>query len=317
MRLAVLGLVLLIAGPAAAEPPVMAARGVTLAPAEPGRVDLGALKFLGGLELSSEDPRFGGWSAGAANADLSEVVLVGDQASVLRLRLRRKAGGDGLEAEAVELAPLLGPDGVPLAGQMAVDAESLVALPEGAYAVGFEHDHRVWLYEEGLAGLPGADLAPPELAILPESSLNSGAEALAWHEGLWVLILEGEAGSESTRAFLGEEGAWRELPYVLTDGFQVTDAAFLEEGDLLVLERFYAPETGPKARLRRIAAADLTGVRALTGPLLAEFARPLTVDNYEVLLAGRDSEGPLLLLASDDNFNPRQRSLVMLFRLLE
>ena len=56
----------------------------------------------------------------------------------------------------------------------------------------------------------------------------------------------------------------------------------------------------------------------LRGALLARFARPLTVDNYEGVAVTRDADGvTLVYILSDDNFNFLQRTLLLLFRLDE
>jgi len=58
---------------------------------------------------------------------------------------------------------------------------------------------------------------------------------------------------------------------------------------------------------------------ALPAPeALAELRQPLTVDNFEAVDAIRGPAGETLIyLLSDDNFSPLQRSLLLLFALLE
>ena len=56
----------------------------------------------------------------------------------------------------------------------------------------------------------------------------------------------------------------------------------------------------------------------LKGELLARFAPPLTVDNFEGLAVARDADGATLVyILSDDNFHFLQRTLLLLFRLGE
>ncbi|GAB5470897.1 MAG: esterase-like activity of phytase family protein [Rhodospirillales bacterium] len=314
---------LLVPAMASAAPPSLTVRPVPLSQADPDLNQVGALGFLGGLELLSDDPRFGGWSAGSASSDLTELLLLGDQGAVLDLTLLRDPeSGRLIGAEAGDLTALQDRSGQPLTGDLAVDAESLAALGEGAYAVGFERDHRIWRYDQGLRGPAGDSIGPLALETLPLAAFNAGVEALAMDpEGeTLVAFLEGPVAPGLTRAFVGRRRAgefvWDERSYALADDFGVTDAAFLEDGDLLVLERFFSPETGPKARLQRIAGGALAQSGLLQGKLLAELALPLSVDNFEILLVGRGAQGDVqLLLASDDNFNPRQRSLLLLFEL--
>ena len=52
--------------------------------------------------------------------------------------------------------------------------------------------------------------------------------------------------------------------------------------------------------------------------VVAEWARPSSVDNMEALDIRRAADGALwLYLLSDDNANPLQRTLLMVFRLEE
>ena len=56
----------------------------------------------------------------------------------------------------------------------------------------------------------------------------------------------------------------------------------------------------------------------LEGTEIARISLPLTVDNFEGLGLRRDRDGRLLVyLISDDNFNPLQRTLLLMFRLSE
>ncbi len=294
---------------------------VPLAPGEGPGQRLGQLVYLGGLEVSSGAPGFGGWSDGTASPDLSHMLLISDRGHSVALTLLRdpESGAPvGLEAGALE--PLLDQAGAPVEGPLGWDAEALADLGEGRYAVGFEQDQRIWLYDKGLNAAAGESIGPTALADLPPAAANSGVEALALSPdgSTLVAILEGPGPEGPTRAFFRRDGHWSERPYRAEAGFGVTAAAFLEDGDLLALERFYSRKTGPLVNLRRIAKQTLEGEGVLEGEIIAAFRRPMSVDNFEILLTGRDSEGqPLVLIASDDNFNPEQRFLVLLFRLLQ
>ncbi len=280
---------------------------------------IGALHYLGGLEIVSDAAGFGGWSGGWASEDLSSFTLVSDRGMIADFSLERDPVRGVLTGlEAGPLRRLLDLEGGPLIGQFNGDAESLESLGPGAFAVGFEHNHRIWLYQDGLDQPATSSIGPPELANLPAARLNSGLEALAQSPDgtLLIAILEGPTAEGRTTAYLRQNGQWRERSFVTSPGFGVTDAGFLENGDLLVLERFYSRATGPLVNLRRVAGESLVGEGAIDGSIIAAFARPMIVDNFEILLVGRDSDGrPLVLIGSDDNFNEAQRFLLLLFRL--
>ena len=58
----------------------------------------------------------------------------------------------------------------------------------------------------------------------------------------------------------------------------------------LLLSRYFKLLGGFKARLERIPAGDIAGGAVLKGELLARFAPPLTVDNFEGLAVARPIE---------------------------
>ena len=49
------------------------------------------------------------------------------------------------------------------------------------------------------------------------------------------------------------------------------------------------------------------------GPALVELSLPSTVDNFEGIAAVRYGDGVRLYILSDDNANPRQRTLLLAF----
>ena len=52
--------------------------------------------------------------------------------------------------------------------------------------------------------------------------------------------------------------------------------------------------------------------------LLAEIAAPLAVDNFEGVAAVRAPDGGVrLYIVSDDNFSPRQRTLLLAFDIVD
>lgn len=301
-----------------AEDAVLRVAPLPLNAASPQTSKIGALTYLGGLAVESDLAGFGGWSGGWARRNLSVVTLVSDRGNVAVFDLERDgASGAPIGLQLRALHALLDMQGRPLTGRFDRDAESLAWLPGEGFAVGFEHAHRIWLYGNGLEVPPTANIGPEALASLPVAALNSGVEALAQSPDgrTLIAILEGPNTEGRTTAFLWQDGPWRERAFVSSPGFGVTAASYLENGDLLVLERFFSPATGPLVNLVRVTAETLAGEGAIDGETVATFARPMNVDNFEIVMVGREPDGsPLVLIASDDNFNKRQRFLLMLFR---
>ncbi|MEO1191027.1 MAG: esterase-like activity of phytase family protein [Pseudomonadota bacterium] len=309
------------------QPVRIESRPLVLSADDPSMDRVGSLHFLGGLILQSDDPSFGGWSSGLWSADLEDVLLVNDRGAFLFTTLQRvPESGAPLSLQASSaILPLRNSFGKPLSSAFNWDAEALTALPSGEILIAFERNHRILRYDLlGLVLLDAVEL-PPAVRSLPLHAANRGLEALALAPDGQTLIafLEGPEEAGGTSAFItqlqdGSADDWTLRRYPQSGDYGVTDAAFLANGDLLVLERFFSVETGPLIRVRRLTAEVLDAAGPLMGPVLAELSRPLAVDNYEVLLTGVGAEGQtLLLLLSDDNFRDNQRSLLLLFELLE
>jgi len=291
-----------------------------VAGADAGQLD--RLAYRGGLELASEDPRFGGWSDLAVTPDGSMIVAVSDEGSWMAGRLDRDGDGNLVGFELLELGELKGLDGQPLpvGGKAWRDAEAMTLAEGGGFLVGFEHQHRIWYYPGSLAATPVESDMPLALKGLDEASANHGIEGLArLPDGRQILFVEGLDGEGGTLGFVQGKVTWTMIPYVRPDNFQLTGTAALANGDVVLLERFYTPETGVRVRLRLLPAAEIGKALVQPLPLLAHFEAPTTLDNFEGVTAWTDAAGKTrLLLLSDDNFNkPAQRTLLMEFELAE
>ena len=98
--------------------------------------------------------------------------------------------------------------------------------------------------------------------------------------------------------------------------FDVTDAASLPDGSLLILERRFRWSDwmgGVKMRLRRIAAVDLRPGTISSLETLIEANLSKEIDNMEGLAVHRSPQGEIVItMLSDDNFNSfLQRTLLL------
>jgi hypothetical protein len=101
-------------------------------------------------------------------------------------------------------------------------------------------------------------------------------------------------------------------------GFDISDAAPLPDGGLVVLERRFRFSEGIKMRIRRIDASELRPGALIAGEVLLEADDSLNIDNMEAIGAYRAQSGETVLtLMSDDNYSPLQRTLIMQFVLPE
>lgn len=281
------------------------------------------LSFVGGLELSSSEALFGAFSS-IRFLDAERFLGVFDTGYWITGRIVRNGEQRLSGVKEVALAPLLDRNGAESISKFQVDAESL-AIEDGSRAhVGFEQRHRIVTYEPmsdlGQA-LPSAPLSTPfDIRGLRG---NGGIEALMVAPSAGPLAGALVAISEKTVDKAGNliagilsgplAGEFRVRP---RDGFEVTDGAFLPDGDLLLLERRFSIASGVAMRLRRIKGDSLHPGMVVDGAILFEADNRSQIDNMEGMdVLSADDGSVRLILVSDDNHSLLQRTLMLEFRL--
>ncbi|MCW8085981.1 esterase-like activity of phytase family protein [Sabulicella glaciei] len=246
---------------------------------------------------------FGGFSGAHLARDMT-LTVVSDRGRWWQARLHP----DPLAISEIRHGPLLNTGGRPLVGG-AGDAEALAQLPDGSWLVGFERRHRIWRYQR-LDGPARRFPSPPGLEDAPN---NGGLESLTLLPDGRLLAIAESLGSDSLRAaWLGNDAGWEERLYRPARGFSPTDAAALPNGGALVLERDFSLFGGFRSRLAHVA--DLSAP-VLEGETWLEMPGDAPAENWEAVSVTRTREGVLVVLLSDDNQNPFQRSLLALYRL--
>jgi hypothetical protein len=329
MKRAALALLFAIAttGPLAAEtgfaPIAIRAIPVTEFLRGSSETEFGALRFLGGLELVSRDSRFGSLS-GLDFAPDGTLYAVADTGFWFRARLTEEAGRPTGLAD-TELGPVLGDDGKPPAAKIDTDAEGLrLTMKDGRLTalVSFEQTARV----RAFAG-PDFAAATPAKVPLPKfvSGLrrNQGLESIAVAPaasplaGAIVVIAERSLDAAGNhRGFILSGPQAGAFTIRRSDDLDVSDATFLPDGDLVILERRFSFSGGFAMRLRRIAADQIKPGALLDGTVLMTADAGYQIDNLEGLAARTATTGETILtLVSDDNNNLLQRTLLLQFAL--
>lgn len=307
--------ILALAGVAQAEPVTVRDAVLELNPEAPRDLRLGRLDYLGGLIVASDDSRFGGYSGMAVDRDGHGLWALSDTGHWLRMDFATDATGLPLHVVAADYRPLRDAHGQPLTGKHDSDAESLRHAADGSWLVAFERWHRIWRY--GGPGGPAIETVPLPASVADQPD-NGGLEAIATlpDDGLLLLSEDKRVGPDQGAAWLRRGGQWQDRVWPVSGDFKPTDAVVLPDGDVVVLERYYRPLVGPKARLRLLPAAQLAAAAPWQPLLLAEWAKPYSVDNMEALDARRAADGSQwLYVMSDDNQSSLQRTLLMVFRL--
>lgn len=313
-------LALMVSAGAAAEPLQVDSARVRLNPDDHGQVVVGGLEYRGGLVLTSNDDRFGGLSGLEVSAAGSRVLALSDSGRWVEFGLVYDADGRLTGISPGAITSLHGIGSQPLADN-GKDSEDLARLSDGRLAVSFERLHRVVLYSAAApAPGPAQRLNPPRK--LSQAPGNGGIEGLTeLRPGRLLALTEALlVGGDRVMGWLlsPAAGTDEELFFATTRNFNPTSLATLPGGDVMVLERSYSVLAGPAARLSWIDAASIVPGALLTSTEIARISPPLTVDNFEGLAVRRGDDGRLMIyLISDDNFNPLQRTLLLMFRLAE
>lgn len=288
---------------------------------EPGATRLDKLIWRGGVTMTANSASFGGWSDLHVGADGKTLTSISDLGAWFTATIDYDPKGNLVGLSGARIGQLRGPDGKPIAGKIDADAEAMARLADGSWLVAFERNHRIWRYPT-LRGVPTMVEGPADIGRLPA---NGGIEAMAALADGRVIVIS-EEYRRRPDAVVGWVGSpkpdgryqWRAFDYPTIPDFHPTAIAPLPDGSFVTLERAFDFVRGVRCRVMRFAAADLELGGTVQPRELARLASPYAVDNLEGLAAGKGRNGETLLwLISDDNFNPLQRNILMMFELAE
>ncbi len=315
--LAAASLLLTLAGSAQAEPIAVTSTALPLNRDNLIQLCVGPLRYVGGVELTSGNTDFGGLSGLSVTPDGQSITAVSDRGFWFTARLTRDARGELTGVRDTALFPIRDRDGDPVAIRTQThDAEAL-AREGDTMIVSFERRHRLWRYDARTLETARADVLPTPPGLIG-ARINGGIEALAvLGPGRYLAVAEElETPDGNLRGWLFDDGAWRELAYEQQPGWKPTDFTLLPDGDVLATERHFSRLGGFTSQIRRIPRASIAPGALLQGKVIAEFAAPVLTDNFEGLANFRGADGHIyLLVVSDNNFTPLQRTVLLQFRL--
>ena len=257
----------------------------------------GRLTWLGGAWIKSNDPVVGGFSALAVRG--GRFTLLNDGGNFARFSLRSGQPHD------VGVGAL--PDG-PATGweKRDRDSESLAIGADGTMWVGFERANAVWRYSRGFAHAL-AHARPPAMR---RWSLNGGPEALIrLNDGRFVAFAEssrwrGQPGLAAV-LFAGDPTLHPDrvarFRYLPAPDFEVSDAAVLPNGDIIVLERLWLLPLRFQSRLTLVKVAAIKPNALVRGTELGRIVAPWPTENYEGVAITRERGATILWLVSDND----------------
>ena len=286
---------------------------------EPAATRIDRLIWRGGISMTANSPNFGGWSDLHISPDGRRLTSISDEGGWLTATIDYDLNGNLAGLSGGRIGQLRGLDGKPIDSKPEADAEGMARLADGSWLVSFERRHRLWRYET-LTGTPAPVEGPAEIGRQPA---NGGIEALTALSDGRVIAISEEYGQRPGTAmgWIGTPAAggsfvWRSFDYATIPDFRPTAITQLPDGSLATLERAFDVVRGVRCRVMRLDAAQLAPGATVQAEELARLASPYAVDNLEGIAATRGARGETLLwLMSDDNFNPLQRNLLLLFEL--
>ena len=282
------------------------------------------LTFLGGLELTSPAKDFGGFSGLRIDGATGRLFTASDNGFWFTGKITRKANGILSGIANADLSCICRADGTPYGSKHWGDAEAVEVRGNRAY-IAFERLNRINGYD--LQG--NFRLGPPKQATTSfkakKIDYSDGLEAMALAPdnsslaGKFIAIAEKSLNAGgNNRAFIADATSLAEFSIVRSDDFSPTDATFLPDGDLAIMERRFGLSVGVGIRIRRFKTADIKPGAVLKGEILMQAGLTSRIDNMEGITAWRDTDGKTrIAILSDDNYSRLQRTLLLEFRLEE
>lgn len=291
------------------------------------RTKFGKLLWKGGLEISSSDPRFGGFSGLALSRDGTRFVALSDRAWWLQGSFVLDKG-ILKDAKNLTMAPLKIEPGKRSTSWR--DSESVSPWSargiDGRLLVAFERRERILSYrfgKKGPAARPTRIRSPKAMSSGP---FNRELEAIGrFYSGPkknWLLAVSernlDRNGNIRGWSWRGKRThAWSIKRF---ENYDVTDLAIAPDGkSFFTLERSFNLSSFPGFAVRRFKTENLKAGKTIEGELLFAGRQPFfSIDNMEGIAIHKSPEGKLqLTLISDDNFNRTlQSTLIFRFELI-
>jgi hypothetical protein len=286
-------------------------------------VRFGSLEWRSGLVLTSAFGGFGGLSALRLDPQGEKFISLSDKGNWFTGRIVY-SGREMKGLADVEASPMIGPDDKPITARGWFDSESLALDGSFAY-VGLERVNQVLRFDFSRGFTRSRSEIVPMPPAVKKLPYNQGLEALVFvpkgQPLAGTLIAMSERGLDpqgNLIAFLVGGPTPGQFSIRRTNNFDISDAALLPSGNLLILERKFSLLSGVGIRIRRIPLRSIAPGAAVDGPSIFDADLGQEIDNMEGIDAYVTPEGETVLtMISDDNFSLLQRTLLLQFTLVE
>ena len=299
------------------EPVDLEFKPILLNPTNPEQKRIGAFSYKGGWSIASDHGYFGGWSAVSIQG--ARLTLLSDRGTWLSAAFDPADQDKLLKSANIGIISGRGPTWF---DKYRTDLEAATPIYPSGFLVSFEHNHRLEVMtERGGWHAP----VPMPTGVMEGLSPNSGIEAMTF-DTEDRLLLFAERGRRAARGL----PSWRisathdgqkqsEAFYLkLPAGHSPTAARALPNGTIIILSRSFSLLKGTTIGLFRLSLPDRVKGLSIEPERLGLLQSPLVTENFEGLDLFRTSssgERYGVILVSDDNFNPVQSTLLLMFEL--
>ena len=267
------------------------------------------LEKLGSFEINLNIPEMGGLSAIKVTSFGEKFVTISDRGKYFEGTFNRNLLGSINNLTVLKTGSLLNSSGKALSGRN-TDSESLTTTQTEGFYISFESNDRIMFHKN--LDSPGEFL--PKHSDFKRFDKNKGLEAIASNsKGEIHAIPEAPPeGDSNYPIYKLVNNKWTIFSrFTQSNSFLVTDAVFLPDNNLLLLERDYNWGLGFKMQLRILTfdANTITGQNII-------FSLDSGLHNYEGISIWQDkTEHYYITLISDNNFLPFVNSKVKEFKL--
>ena len=277
----------------------------------PEAFDSWSLEPFGYQILYEKASDFGGFSGISVSSNGKKFVAISDKANYFNGEMIRNGKGKLINVRILDHGKILNSKGKELSGKN-TDSESIVRSPEDGYYVSFESNNRI-MFHENLKS-PGQFL--PKHPDFRRLMFNDGIEALAVNNSgeLYAIPELPPKGHRDHPIYKLKEDKWIVINNIkINEGFKITDAEFIDDKNLILLERKFTFLDGFQTRIKRILF-EKDEIKSIQVLLESE---PWKFSNLEGLSKWKDEYGnTYLTVISDNQFSPLLKTEIREFLLV-
>ena len=268
------------------------------------------LQLLSRVTIESDYPSFGGLSDIWVDPNGKKIVTISDKGKFFKGELKRDAFGTVMGMKVLLQGDLLSSTGQLLKGKD-IDSESIAASPLGGFFVSFESNNRIMHHKD----LAGASTFLPKHSDFRNLHYSKGIEAITIDPtgSLYAIPEDLPLNKNYIPIYKLKDGQWFIISKLQNNSdYKITDATFIDEQNLITLERAFDWVRGFRVRIRRLIFVNEEIVKIQK---LLE-SNPWEMDNLEGISTWKDKKGfSRILLISDDNFSDLQKTELLEYRI--